>query len=327
MSAGKAKTGEKPKKMTPPKIKARVNSLDKGKGQYYAYLIPGLLAFIVVIGGAFFFNLYISFTKWNGLGSPRFIGTKNYENLFVDAVFWESFLHAFMFIGAMSIIPTFLGVFIAALLFDYISPRFGNGPAAFMRAGFYMPQVIPMTITGVIWVWLLNPVSGVVNNFLTGVVGISKEDTPNWLGDENMAIWSLSIIMVWIQIGYTIVIFMSGLSRLDPSLTEAAQLDGASWFQRFRVIILAQLGPEIGVVLLTTMVAALKVFAPVYVMTSGGPGTSTQVPAYFSYFHFFTTQKVGYGAAVAAVLSVLLTILAIIMLNIQNKQQAKENER
>jgi raffinose/stachyose/melibiose transport system permease protein len=307
-------------------VKARKSSLDKGKGQYYAYLVPGLLAFTVVIVGSFFFNIYISFTKWNGLGSPRWIGTKNYENLMVDSVFWESFLHAFMFIFAMSIIPTFLGVFVASMLFDYIAPRFGNGAAAFMRAGFYMPQVIPMTITGVIWVWLLNPVSGVINNFLSAL-GVSKDVTPNWLGDENYAIWSLSVIMVWIQIGYTIVIFMSGLSRLDPSLTEAAQLDGATWFQRFRIIILAQLGPEIGVVLLTTMVAALKVFAPVYVMTSGGPGTSTQVPAYFSYFHFFTTHKVGYGAAVATVLSLILTVLAIVILNVQNKQQAKENQR
>ncbi|MEN9707568.1 MAG: hypothetical protein RIS31_1134 [Actinomycetota bacterium] len=307
-------------------IKARQSSLDKGKGQYYAYLVPGLLAFAVVIVGSFLFNVYISFTRWNGLGAPRWIGTKNYENLFVDSVFWESFLHAFMFIGAMSIVPTLLGVFVASMLFDYIAPRFGNGAAAFMRAGFYMPQVIPMTITGIIWVWLLNPVSGVINNFLT-TLGVDPADTPNWLGDEKWAIWALSIIMVWIQIGYTIVIFMSGLSRLDPSLTEAAQLDGATWFQRFRIIILAQLGPEIGVVLLTTMVAALKVFAPVYVMTSGGPGTSTQVPAYFSYFHFFTTHKVGYGAAVATVLSVLLTILAIVILQVQNKQQAKENQR
>jgi raffinose/stachyose/melibiose transport system permease protein len=133
--------------------------------------------------------------------------------------------------------------------------------------------------------------------------------------------------MVWLQIGYTIVIFMSGLSRLDPSLTEAAQLDGANWFQRFRIIIIAQLGPEIGVVLLTTMVAALKVFAPIYVMTQGGPGTATQVPSYFSYFHFFTTHKVGYGAAVATILALILTALSIVILQIQNRQQDREAQR
>ena len=161
--------------------------------------------------------------------------------------------------------------------------------------------------------------------FLTRI-GLDKYAL-NWLGDAKTAIISLSVIMVWIQIGYTIVIFMSGMSRLDPSLHEAAQIDGATWFQRFRVITWAQLGPEISVVLLTTTVAALKVFAPVYVMTGGGPGTATQVPAFFSYFHFFTTTKVGYGAAVATILALLLTFLAIIILNIQNRQQEAAKTR
>jgi raffinose/stachyose/melibiose transport system permease protein len=216
-------------------------------------------------------------------------------------------------------------VFLAALLFDYIAPRYGNKSAAFMRAGLYMPQIVPLTITGIMWAWLLAPTTGVINNFLIKI-GLDKYAL-NWLGDPKTAILSLSIIMVWVQIGYTIVIFMSGMSRLDPSLHEAAQIDGATWFQRFRVITWAQLGPEISVVLLTTTVAALKVFAPVYVMTGGGPGTATQVPAFFSYFHFFTTTKVGYGAAVATILALLLTFLAIIILNIQNRQQEAAKTR
>lgn len=188
-----------------------------------------------------------------------------------------------------------------------------------------MPQIIPLTITGILWAWLLAPTTGVINNFLIKI-GAEKLAL-NWLGEATTAIWSLSVIMVWIQIGYTIVIFMSGMSRLDPSLHEAAQIDGATWFQRFRIITWAQLGPEIGVVLLTTTVAALKVFAPVYVMTGGGPGTATQVPAYFSYFHFFTTTKVGYGAAVATVLALILTILAIVILNVQARQAQGATKR
>jgi raffinose/stachyose/melibiose transport system permease protein len=303
----------------------RAKGVGENKSGYYIYLIPGLVTFVIVIGGSFFYNTYISFTKWNGLGKPRWVGLQNYEKLMQDSTFWQSFLHAFYFIAAMSIIPTFLGVFLAALLFDYIAPRFGNKSAAFMRAGLYMPQIVPLTITGIMWAWLLAPTTGVVNSFLTEV-GLERY-AANWLGDAKTAILSLSVIMVWVQIGYTIVIFMSGMSRLDPSLHEAAQIDGASWFQRFRVITWAQLGPEISVVLLTTTVAALKVFAPVYVMTGGGPGTATQVPAFFSYFHFFTTTKVGYGAAVATVLAVLLTILAVIILNVQNRQQEGANPR
>jgi raffinose/stachyose/melibiose transport system permease protein len=307
-----------------PKKKSPINA-DKGQRLYYLYLIPGLFLFATVIGGSFFFNTYVGFTKWNGLGSPRWVGLENYIKLMGDNVFWESFLHAFAFIAAMSIIPTFLGVFIASFLFDFVGPRFGNRAASALRAGFYMPQIVPLTITGILWAWLLAPTTGVINNFFISI-GL-PQFALNWLGEGNLAIISLSVIMVWIQIGYTIVIFMSGLSRLDPSLTEAAQIDGANWMQRFRIIILAQLGPEIGVVLLTTTVAALKVFGPVYVMTGGGPGTATVVPSFFSYFHFFTTTKVGYGAAVATVLSLLLTILAIVILQVQNKQNKAANER
>ena len=306
-------------------LRKKAKGVGEHRGQYYFYLIPGLIAFLTVIGGSFFYTVYISFTKWNGLGKPHWVGMQNYAKLMHDPTFWQSFIHAFYFIAAMSIIPTFLGVFLAALLFDYIAPRFGNKSAAFMRAGLYMPQIVPLTITGIMWAWLLAPTTGVINAFLTRI-GL-EQYALNWLGEAKTAILSLSVIMVWIQIGYTIVIFMSGMSRLDPSLHEAAQIDGATWFQRFRVITWAQLGPEIGVVLLTTTVAALKVFAPVYVMTGGGPGDATTVPSFFSYFHFFTTTKVGYGSAVATILSLILTVLAIVILNVQNRQQEVANKR
>lgn len=306
-----AKATPKPIKLKTPRIKG-INDTRS----FVWFVVPGLVLFLGVIGVAFVWNIYLSFTKWNGLGTPRWVGLKNYETLVGDAQFWESFLHAFMFIGAMSIVPTILGVFIGALIFDYVAPRFGNTASAFMRGGLYLPQIVPLTITGIMWVWLLDPSTGVINTFLRAMGSTTQ---PNWLGDANLAFWSVSVIMVWIQIGYTIVIFMSGMARIDPSLSEAAQIDGASWLQRFRVITLPQLGPEIGVVLLTTTVAALKVFAPIYVMTQGGPGTATQVPAFFSWFQFFTTTKVGYGAAIATVLAVLLTILAIVILYVQNR--------
>ena len=135
----------------------------------------------------------------------------------------------------------------------------------------------------------------------------------------------MNVVLIWIQVGYCIVVFMSGLSRADQSVHEAAALDGAGWFTRFRVITLHQLAPEISVVLLTTTVAALKVFAPIYIMTKGGPGNATSVPAFYSYFNFIQTQKVGYGAAIATVLAILLVGLALWMFRFQTKQQTKED--
>lgn len=281
-------------------------------------MVPGLIAFTLIVIVSFVWNIYLSFTKWNGLGSPQWIGLENYAKLMVDDTFWQSFLHSVVFIFAMAIVPTALGLLIASALFDYVAPRFGNATSAVSRAGFFLPQIIPIPIAGLLWTWMLSSQTGIVNKILTDWG--HPEWAQNWLGDAKWAMLSVTVVLIWIQIGYTIVIFMSGLARADQSVHEAAAIDGATWFQRFRIITLNQLAPEIAVVLLTTTVAALKVFAPVYVMTQGGPGTATTVPAYYSYFNFIQTSKVGYGAAISTVLAVLLIIMSLIIFRYQNKQ-------
>jgi raffinose/stachyose/melibiose transport system permease protein len=287
-------------------------------GVYWPYMVPGLIAFTLIVIVSFVWNIYLSFTKWNGLGTPKWIGLENYAKLMVDDTFWQSFLHSVVFIFAMAIVPTALGLLIASALFDYIAPRFGNATSAVSRAGFFLPQIIPIPIAGLLWTWMLSSQTGIVNKILTDWG--HPEWAQNWLGDAKWAMFSVTVVLIWIQIGYTIVIFMSGLARADQSVHEAAAIDGATWFQRFRIITLNQLAPEIAVVLLTTTVAALKVFAPVYVMTQGGPGTATTVPAYYSYFNFIQTSKVGYGAAISTVLAVLLIIMSLIIFRYQNKQ-------
>ena len=284
---------------------------------YYWYAIPGVSAFLTLVGGSFAYNIYLSFNDWQGIGTPAWVGLKNYRELLHDHTFWISFLHAIEFIFAMSLAPTAMGLIIAALIYDFIAKHFGNAASTFLRVSLYVPQIIALPVVGILWSWLLSPNVGAINTLLREI-GLGKLAL-NWLGQSSTAMFALSIMMIWIQLGYTIVIFISGMSRLDPHLDEAAQLDGATWFQRFKIITIPQLLPEISVVLLTTTVAALKVFGPVYVMTNGGPGDATQVPAFFSYFNFFSTLKVGYGAAIATVLAALLTILAIGLLRFQRK--------
>jgi raffinose/stachyose/melibiose transport system permease protein len=298
----------------------RVNSSRRdSRSSYYWYLIPGIFFFVAVIAYPLYQNVKTSFYHWNGYGTPRYIGWKNYIDLFHDATFWASFAHAAEFIAAMSLIPTLLGLFFGALIFDFVSPYFGQGWTTFVRASLFMPQIIPITVISILWNWLLSPNTGVFNTVLKSV-GI--HNPPNWLGNSHTAVLAISIMLIWIQIGYTVTIFITGMGRIDPSLHEAASLDGASWWQRFRVITLTQLAPEISIVVLTTAVAAIKIFAPVQIMTGGGPGTSTYVPAFFSYFNFFTTQKVGYGSAIATVLMIILSILAVGMFRFQNRRGA-----
>jgi len=290
-----------------------------GRKGYGVYLIPGIIASLAVIIVPLVMTVYTSFTRWNGVGDQRWIGFANYTRLLQDHNFWASFGHILLLILAMAVVPTLLGLVLAAVLFDYVAKKFGNRWASLFRSGFYLPQVIPVAVTGIVWGWILHPDYGALNKILdtVGLGGLAK----NWLGDPKYALYSVMAIMVWIQLGYPIVLFMSGLQRIDPSLYEAADLDGATWWQRFRKITVHLIRPEFYVVLVTTTIAALKIFGQIFVLTRGGPSNATLVPSYFAYKNFFQQAQVGYGSAISTVLTVIIVVLAFVFLRLQNRAE------
>ena len=287
---------------------------------YAVYLIPGVLASLAVIVVPLAMTVYTSFTKWNGVGEQRWIGFDNYTRLFGDSLFWGSFTNIGLLVIAMAVIPTLLGLVLAAVLFDYVAKKFGDRWAGLFRSGYYLPQVLPVAVTGIVWSWILHPGYGSLNRILD-TVGLGSLGR-NWLGDEDYALYSVMAVMIWFQLGYPIVMFMSGLSRIDPSLYEAADLDGATWWQRFRKITVHMIRPEFYVVLVTTTIAALKIFGQVFVLTKGGPANSTLVPSYFAYENFFEKAQVGYGSAISTVLTVLIVILAFLFLRLQHRSDS-----
>jgi raffinose/stachyose/melibiose transport system permease protein len=262
-------------------------------------------------------NVAASFTDWTGVGTPEWAGLRNYARLLGDENFWASFQHIVALIVAMAVIPTLLGLVLAAVLFDYVLPRFGPRTAGVFRSGFYLPQVLPVAVTGIVWGWILHPAYGALNSVLgsAGLGALAK----NWLGDPAYALYSVMAIMVWVQLGYPIVMFMAGLQRIDPELYEAADLDGAGWWQRFTRIAVPQIRPEIYVVLVTTTIAALKIFGQIFVLTRGGPGNATLVPSYFAYQNFFERANVGYGSAISTVLTALIVALTYVFLRVQTR--------
>ncbi|GGN69471.1 ABC transporter permease [Actinoplanes lobatus] len=293
-------------------------SVTKNRG-YAVYLIPGVLASLGVIVVPLVMTVYYSFTKWTGVGDPRWVGLENYSRLVEDTLFWQSFGNIALLVIAMAVVPTLLGLVLAAVLFDYVAKHFGDRWAGLFRSGYYLPQVLPVAVTGIVWTWILHPGYGALNQILdaVGLEGLAK----NWLGDEDYALYSVMAVMIWFQLGYPIVMFMSGLSRIDPSLYEAADLDGATWWQRFRKITVHMIKPEFYVVLVTTTIAALKIFAQVFVLTKGGPANSTMVPSYFAYENYFEKARVGYGSAISTVLTVLIVILAFLFLRLQHRSE------
>ncbi|WP_336207622.1 carbohydrate ABC transporter permease [Nonomuraea sp. LPB2021202275-12-8] len=280
---------------------------------YWLYLVPSLVLFLAVIVVPFLMNLGVSFTRWSGVGTPRWIGLDNYTRLLEDERFWLSFQNNVALIVAMAIVPTALGLLLAAALFDYIGKRFGTRTASALRAMYYLPQVLPVAVAGVVWGWMLHPSYGAINQ----VFGLKLD----WLGDPDLALATVMAVMVWFQLGYPVVIFMAGLQRVDPAYYEAAELDGASWWRKVWHITIPQIRPEIFVVLLTCTIAALKVFGPIFVLTRGGPGNATMVPSYFSYLNFFQKSNVGYGSAIATVLALIIIVVTFLFLRVQERER------
>jgi raffinose/stachyose/melibiose transport system permease protein len=281
-----------------------------------------LFAIIILI--PLVWNIYLSFTSWRGILPPVFTGLDNWAALLQDTKFWTSFLNSIWMIVAMVIVPTLLGLLLAAMLFDLVGKKFGGRLASFLRATYYLPQILPVAVAAIVIGWILRPENGALNIILKAV-GLGSLQH-NWLGSPDTALLSIMFVMVWVQLGYPVVIFMAALQRVDPELYEAAELDGAGWFQMFRAITVNIIRPEIFVVALTCTIAALKVFGPIYILTRGGPGTSTIVPSYYSYSEFFQNQQVGYGATIATALTLVIVVLVIIFIKAQNAVERSERE-
>src|ERR1700690_3645151 len=139
-------------------MKHKTSSFDKGYG---VFLIPGIIAFLIIIIFPFMINLGISFTMWRGVRAPVWIGLKNFQTLIQDSVFWLSFKNNLILLIAMTVIPTIVGLMLATFLFDYITNNFGQKVSSFFRAGFYLPQILPAAVAAIVWEWILQTDWGV----------------------------------------------------------------------------------------------------------------------------------------------------------------------
>ena len=298
----------------------RLGVVSARKRGYLIFLLPGLLFFSVFTVLPFLANIGISLTRWSGIGPPEFVGLANYARALADDTFWASFGNNLQLIVAMTVVPTVLGILLSVLLFEQVQPSFGSRATNLLRAGFYLPQMLTLVVSAYAWKWILQPEWGALNWTLEqlGFEGLAH----NWLGDSSTALLSVGGMMVWFQLGYPIVIFLAALQRINPELFESAELDGAGFFRRLTHIILPQILIEINIVVLTTMIHALKIFGPVYAMTRGGPGNATTVASYFSFRNFFEASRVGYGSTIASLLS--MTIVAISALFILMQIRAEE---
>jgi raffinose/stachyose/melibiose transport system permease protein len=289
--------------------------------RYLPYLVPGGLLFLAVIAVPLVWNVVLSFVSWRGIRPPRFVGADNWVQLAGDTRFWTSFANSVAMIVAMVVVPTIIGLVLAALLFDVVGRRFGGRVAGFLRATYYLPQILPVVIAAIVIGWIVRPDGGALNTLLTdvGLGGLAH----NWLGSPDTAMATIMAVLVWVQVGYPVVVFMAALGRVDPELYEAAEIDGAGWWLRLRWITVPAIRPDIFVVTLTCTIAALKVFAPVFALTRGGPGDATVVPSFYAYVAFFQKQQVGYGATIATALTVVVLAVSVLFVRAQTRAERR----
>lgn len=261
----------------------------------YLFLVPGLALYLVWIVGPTLSTMYLSLTDWDGVSSPHFIGIQNFIRLFQhDRIFVEAFSNNLRWLAVFITVPTTLGLGLALIFHTEI--RGGR----FYKVSFYIPLVLSLPVIGLIWGWLYHPRLGLINALLRG---IGVDDPPGWLGDRHLAIWCIIAAAAWRQVGYVMILYLAGLKNIDPSLIDAALVDGASRWQLFRHVVLPLLAPVTTLIVVISIIDSLRAFDLISIMTRGGQ--STQVLANFMYIEAFNNYRMGYGAAIAVVLFAL----------------------
>ena len=265
----------------------------------YVFALPWVIGLIVFWVGPILTSFYYSFTSFEVIGSPDWLGLANYNRAFnQDDLFWPSLGRTFAF--ALVYVPAaiFGALFLASLLNQKL-----KGTNIY-RTIFFVPHLIPAVALAVVWTFLLQPKMGPVNMILRD---LGMENPPNWLSSRDTALYSVIMINVWAAVGgNTMLIFLAGLQGVPQELYEAAEIDGAGAWRKFWNVTLPLLTPTIFFNLVLAIIGALNVFTTAWVATKGGPSYATWFFALHIYTEAFQYFRLGYGSALAWVLAVIV---------------------
>ncbi|MBY5822106.1 carbohydrate ABC transporter permease [Rhizobium leguminosarum] len=281
-------------------------------------LVPALAIYAVFALYPMLNVVILSFQKWNGLDPNRqFVGIANYQAIFTrDPVFWVAFRNTVIWTMMSLIFPPMVGLLLALSLNQKIFGR--NG----LRAIFYLPVIIAPIAVATMWKWMYDPFFGLFSQLLTswGMQGWIKD----WLGNRDIALYSVFVAYLWQTVGFSMVLFLAGLQNVSQTLVEAARIDGAGRWAVFKHVTLPALRPTITIVLVLSVISSLKAFDIVYGLTGGGPAQSTQMLALWAFTQAMQIFDFGRGAAISVVL--LLITMAVVIPYLKWTQKHEEVE-
>ena len=277
----------------------------------YICLAPWALGFVIWIAGPMLYSLYLSLTDSDVLSPPKLVGLKNYERaFFVDDLFWSSLGRTFYY--AILVVPAGVaGSLLAALLLNQKLRA-----TSVYRTLYFLPHLTPTVAAALLWVWVLQPEFGLVN-YLLDRLGIQG---PAWFGSKEWAIPALAMIALWNGIGGNrMMIFLAGLQGVPQELVDAAEVDGANGWQRFRHVTLPMISPTMFFNLVLGIIAALQVFTTALIATRGGPANATWFYALHIYTNAFQYFSMGYASALAWIFFVVMFVFTAIQFRVSSR--------
>lgn len=284
------------------KSKASRARLRRNRIVGWLFISPWVIGFLAFALYPFFASLYYSFTDYNILAPPQWIGLQNYQQMVQDPLFWQSLYNTLYYTVIFVPVSTVAAIAIAMLLNQRVRGQ------TIYRTLFYLPSVVPLVASSVLWLWLFNPSFGFIDAFLRAL----DLPAPGWLYSENWVKPSLILMSLW-GIGQPIVIYLAGLQGVPQDLYEAAHLEGANGWQRTWAITLPMISPVILFNVVLGMIGAFQYFTQAYVMTQGGPDNSSMFFALYLYQNAFQYLHLGYASAMAWLLFVVILIATLLV--------------
>ncbi|HEU5128597.1 MAG TPA: sugar ABC transporter permease [Glycomyces sp.] len=292
--------------MTSAKNSTAKPSKDQYRWSARGFIAPGVLGVAVLLYVPLLWTTFISFTEYNGLGDPEWVGLANYVEMFEDPRFLGSVLNTLLWVGGTLLVPVGIGLGVALLTWNLKG-------GTWLRLPFLIPYAVSGIGVGVIWSFILG--SGGALDQALGAFGIA--DTPRWLVDAPLNTVVMILATSWQGVGVNALLFTIGLQSIPKEPLEAAKMDGASGFRLFRSVLWPMLRPLTAVVVGLSIVASLKTFDIVQGMTKGGPGGASETLALTMYKETFVNSDYGLGSAIAVFLTVVTLVASILYLRQQ----------
>ncbi len=270
----------------------------------YVFIAPMLIGVTCLTVFPILASIFLSFTDWNfitGMKGFNFIGLDNFIKLFNDPVFLKSLTNN---IVILLVVP--IGLFISLTLAVIINKHVYLKD--FFKVIYFMPYISSVVAVAIVFQVLFHPTMGPVNQFL---LSIGIDDPPKWIADVNFALPSVMIILIWTHIGFQLIIYLAGLQNIPKELYEAADIDGATAWYKFRKITIPLVSPTTFLLLVTGLIGSFKVFDLIVVLTNGGPANSTALPVFYLYEQAFIELKTGYASTIALVIFALILIITV----------------